>query len=229
MPWFRQFLGPSPRPGRPAALVPPWSSVDGVAGFLHDEAPVLDLPAPQAALVRVVPTEGGRNVTFVASPGREGNMLSVWVNGVPALDVSVDGRRVDGAFTRRAPDDTAWTLEYLQCTRVRRHRRADAERHAAADRGRGGARTRAARAAGHLRPHAAPRVAVPDSGGRPDRRPPDVYVLSFLKGGRHASSWGQTPLSPCAALILLGALWMATAGTRSGSGAPARPRPRRAV
>jgi hypothetical protein len=39
-------------------------------------------------------------------------MLSVWVNGVSALDVSVDGRRVDGAFTRRAPDDTAWTLDY---------------------------------------------------------------------------------------------------------------------
>ena len=111
-PWFRQFLGPSPRPGRPAALVPPWSSVDGVAGFLHNDAPVLDLPAPQAALVRAVPTEGGRNVTFVASPGREGNMLSVWVNGVSALDVSVDGMRVDGAFTRRAPDDTAWTLDY---------------------------------------------------------------------------------------------------------------------
>ena len=111
-PWFRQFLGPSPRPGRPAALVPPWSSVDGVAGFLQNDAPVLDLPAPRAALVSSVPTEGGRNVRLVASPGREGNMLSVWVNGVSALDVSVDGRRVDGAFTRRAPDDTAWTLEY---------------------------------------------------------------------------------------------------------------------
>jgi hypothetical protein len=111
-PWFRQFLGPSPRPGRPAALVPPWSSVGGVAGFLQNDAPVLDLPAPRAWLVSTVPTEGGRNVKLMASPGRDGNMLSVWVNGVSALDVSVDGRRVDGAFTRRAPDDTAWTLEY---------------------------------------------------------------------------------------------------------------------
>jgi hypothetical protein len=110
--WFGQFLGPAPRPGRPPALVPPWSSVDGVPGFLHSDAPAVDLPAPQARLVSAVPTEGGRTVTFRAAPGREGDMLSVWVNGVPALEVSVDGRRVDGAFTRRAPDDTAWTLEY---------------------------------------------------------------------------------------------------------------------
>jgi hypothetical protein len=111
--WLAQFLGAAPQPGRPLALVQPWSSQSGVPGFLHGEAPVVDLPPPQAALLRVVPTEGGRNVTFRASPGREGNELSVWVNGVPALDVLVDGVLVSGAFARRAPDDTAWMLNYV--------------------------------------------------------------------------------------------------------------------
>jgi hypothetical protein len=111
--WFGQFLGAAPRQGRPPALVQPWSSATGVPGFLHADAPAADLPAPTATLVRAVPTEGGRHVTFRVVPGREGNMLSVWVNGVPALDTSVDGKQVSGAFTRRAPDDTAWTLEYF--------------------------------------------------------------------------------------------------------------------
>ena len=110
--WFGQFLGPAPRPGRPPALVQPWSSADGVPGFLHNDAPAADLPAPQARLVSAVPTEGGRNVTFRVTPGSEGHALSVWVNGVPALDVSVDGTPVSGAFARRGPDDTAWTLEH---------------------------------------------------------------------------------------------------------------------
>ena len=72
-----------------------------------------DYLKPTAALIRSSPTEGGRHVTFRAVPGQEGNMLSVWVNGVPALDVSVDGKQVNGAFARRAPDNTAWTLEYF--------------------------------------------------------------------------------------------------------------------
>ena len=110
-PWFGQFLGASPRAGRPAALVPPWSSADGTPGFLNADAPVADLPAPQARLVRAMPTEGGRNVAFRVTPGLEGHALSIWVNGVPALDASVDGIPVSGAFTRRAPDDTAWTVD----------------------------------------------------------------------------------------------------------------------
>jgi hypothetical protein len=110
--WLGRLLGASPRTGRPSALVQPWSSANGVPGFLHADAPAADLPAPRAALVRATPTEGGRNLVFLATPGREGAALSVWVNGVPALDVSVDGALVAGAFTRRSPDDTAWTLEY---------------------------------------------------------------------------------------------------------------------
>jgi len=111
--WFSQFLGSSPRPGRPPALVPPWSTVTGVPGFLQNTALAADLPTPHASLVSAVTTEGGRNVTFRVTPGREGHALSIWVNGVPALDVSVDGRPVADAFARRAPDDTAWTLEYF--------------------------------------------------------------------------------------------------------------------
>ncbi len=111
--WFTQFLGSSPRRGRPPALVAPWSSVDGVPGFLSADAPVVSLPAPQAVLVSAVPTEGGRNITFRATPGREGHELSVWVNGVPALDVSVDGTRITGMPAQRAPGDTAWTLNYM--------------------------------------------------------------------------------------------------------------------
>ena len=110
--WLTQFLGMTPRPGRPPALVQPWSSTNGVPGFLHAAAPLVDLPAPQAALVRAIPTVGGRAVTFRVSPGREGDELTVWVNGVPALDVSVDGAIVSDAFARRAPGDTAWTLNY---------------------------------------------------------------------------------------------------------------------
>jgi hypothetical protein len=111
--WLSQYLGASPRTGRPPALVPPWSSSTGVPGFLHDDAPAADLPAPRANLISAVPTEGGRNVTFRVAPGLDGHALSVWVNGAPALDVSVDGKRVSGAPVPRAPDDTAWTLDYF--------------------------------------------------------------------------------------------------------------------
>jgi hypothetical protein len=112
-PWFAQFLGAEPKTGRPPALVPPWSSVDGVPGYLNGGAPAATLPAPDAVLVSAVRTEGGRNVTIRATPAREGHELSIWTNGVPALDVSVDGMRVAGIPTNRAPDDTAWTLNYL--------------------------------------------------------------------------------------------------------------------
>jgi len=112
-PWFAQFLGPAPKAGRPQALVPPWSSVGGVPGFLSADAPVATLPAPGAALVSDVRTEGGRTVTIRATPAREGDELSLWINGVPALDVSVDGTRVTGIPANRAPDDTAWTLNYM--------------------------------------------------------------------------------------------------------------------
>ena len=111
--WFTQFLGPDPKKGRPPALVPPWSSLDGIPGYLHNSAPVIALPVPQAELVRAVPTEGGRNVTIRATPAREGDELSVWINGVPALDVSVDGTRVTGIPASRAADDTAFTLNYM--------------------------------------------------------------------------------------------------------------------
>lgn len=110
--WLQQYLGAAPRSGRPQALVPPWSSVAGIPGYLNGDAPVVDLPAPQARLLANVPAEGGRTVTFRVTPAREGDDLSVWVNGVSTLDAAVDGIRVPGPFRPRAPDDTAWSLGY---------------------------------------------------------------------------------------------------------------------
>jgi len=112
-PWFAQFFGAAPKTGRPPALVPPWSSVDGVPGYLSGDAPAANLPAPEAVLVGEVRTEGGRNVTIRATPAREGDELSLWINGVPALDVSVDGSRVTGIPANRAAGDTAFTVNYM--------------------------------------------------------------------------------------------------------------------
>jgi hypothetical protein len=111
--WLEQYLGAAPGKGRPAALVPPWSSSAGIPGFLNGAAPVIDLAAPQATLVANVPAEGGRTVTFRVKPAREGDALSVWVNGVPMLDAVIDGRRITAPTAPRAPDDTAWTLDYM--------------------------------------------------------------------------------------------------------------------
>ncbi len=112
-PWLRQYLGTAPRTGRPDALVQPWSSVHGTPGFLSADAPVVDLPAPQASLVSSTPNEGGRTVTLHAAPAREGDVLSVWVNGARAIDASVDGKRIAGQMPARAADDTAWSLDYF--------------------------------------------------------------------------------------------------------------------
>jgi len=112
-PWLEQYLGTTPGTGRPMALVPPWSSAAGIPGFLNSAAPVIDLPAPQAALVANVPAEGGRTVTFHVKPARGGDALSVWVNGVPTLDAAIDGRRITEPSAPRAADDTAWSLDYL--------------------------------------------------------------------------------------------------------------------
>jgi len=111
--WLEQYLGTTPGKGRPVALVPPWSSAAGIPGFLNSAAPVIDLPAPQATLVANVPTEGGRTVTFRVKPARDGDALSVWVNGVPTLDAEIDGRRITAPSAPRAADDTAWSLDYL--------------------------------------------------------------------------------------------------------------------
>jgi hypothetical protein len=95
------------------ALVPPWSSAAGIPGFLNSAAPLIDLPSPQATLVANVPTEGGRIVTFRVKPAREGDALSVWVNGVAALDAAIDGRWITAPSRPRAANDTTWSLDYL--------------------------------------------------------------------------------------------------------------------
>jgi hypothetical protein len=112
-PWLEQYVGTTPGAGRPMALVPPWSTAAGTPGFLNGPAPVIEIPSPRAVLVASVPAEGGRTVTFHAKPGRDGDALSVWVNGVPTLDAAIDGRRITAPSGPRAADDTAWSLDYL--------------------------------------------------------------------------------------------------------------------
>ena len=111
--WARQYVGEFPRRGRPLALVQPWSAAEGTPGFLTGSAPVVDVPAPQASLLSSARSEGGRTVTFRAVPAREGSVLTVWVHGSQALDVSVDGRRVAAPMPARGADDTAWSLDYV--------------------------------------------------------------------------------------------------------------------
>ena len=111
--WLKQYLGTAPRAGRPPALVQPWSSVQGTPGFLSADAPVVDLPAPQASRVSSVPAEGGRTVIFRAAPAGDGHVLSVWANGVRAIDASIDGKRIAGPMPTRSADNTAWSLDYF--------------------------------------------------------------------------------------------------------------------
>jgi len=66
--WLDQFLGTSPRRGgrRRSCRHGRRSTAYRIP---QRDAPVADLPAPQATLLSAVPTEGGRNVTFRVTPG----------------------------------------------------------------------------------------------------------------------------------------------------------------
>ena len=108
-PWLSQYLGEAPRAGRPRAFVEPWANAEGPAGFQHGDAPVVALPAPQAALLASVPSGPGRVVTFDAMPAREGDVLSVWVQGPPVIGVSIAGKE------HPAPPGkgTTWSLDCI--------------------------------------------------------------------------------------------------------------------
>ena len=111
--WFVQFLGAAPRPGRPLALVQPWSSADGVPGFLHGDAPPRTCRHRRRALSAPCPPRAAVTSPSASCPGGKATCCLSGSTACPPSTSSVDGTPVSGAFTRRAPDDTAWTLEYF--------------------------------------------------------------------------------------------------------------------
>ena len=110
--WVEQFLGATPRAGRPAAFVPPWSSASAVPGFLTGDARPVDLPGPTAAVVRQVVTDGGRVLTIQLTPGAEGHALSAWLSGARVVQTAVEGRSVPAAWLDR-PGEQAWSLDFI--------------------------------------------------------------------------------------------------------------------
>ena len=113
--WASQYLGQSPASGRPTALVPPWSRVDGVPGYLKAEAPVMELAAPIATLVSsaAVADGQGRTLTFRVAPAKPGHQLTVWTHGAAVLDAAIGGRPVKLSAAPRAADDTAWSVDFV--------------------------------------------------------------------------------------------------------------------
>ena len=113
--WASQYLGQTPASGRPTALVPPWSRVDGVPGYLKTEAPVVELAAPSATLVSSasVAQGQGRTLTFRVAPAKPGHVLTVWTHGAAVLEAAIGGRPVKLSTAPRAADDTAWSVDFV--------------------------------------------------------------------------------------------------------------------
>jgi len=109
VPWLEQFLGPSPRRGSPAAIVPPDFSPGAVGGFTSPDATPASLSAPTATLVSQAASPGGRVLTILVAPAAEGHALSVWTSGAKVVDAAVDGRHVPG----RSAQDGTWSLDFL--------------------------------------------------------------------------------------------------------------------
>ena len=112
-PWLRQFFGDAPPSGRPAVLVPPWSSREGTPGYLHQRADVVDLAAPGATLIPGgESSERGRSLTLRVTPAAEGHALSSWLSGATVLEASVNGQDLGiGASPIQSRENT-WTLDY---------------------------------------------------------------------------------------------------------------------
>ena len=113
--WASQYLSSNPSSGRPPALVPPWSRVQGVPGYLRAEAPLVELAAPSATLVSsAAVSEGqGRTLTIHVKPAAEGHVLTVWTNGARVLDAAIGGTPVRLSTAPRAADDTAWSVDFV--------------------------------------------------------------------------------------------------------------------
>jgi hypothetical protein len=113
--WASQYLGSNPSSGRPPALVPPWSRVQGVPGYLRAEAPLVELAAPFATLVSssAVSEGQGRTLTIHVTPAAAGHVLTVWTNGARVLDAAIGGTPVKLSTAARAANDTAWSVDFV--------------------------------------------------------------------------------------------------------------------
>jgi hypothetical protein len=107
--WLGQYLGLSPRAGRPAGMVAPWLSASAPAGFLHAPAPVLQLGAPRAELVESTQVPDGRALTLRLTPGVAGHLLTLWLSGVEISGAELEGRNAKGAGAIPQP---SWGLSY---------------------------------------------------------------------------------------------------------------------
>ena len=113
IPWLRQFLGDVPVPGRPAVVLPPWTTREGTPGYLHQRADVVPLVGPAATvLAGGETTERGRSLVLRITPGAEGHMLSIWLSGATVLEASVNGHDLGIGASPAASPDNPWTLDY---------------------------------------------------------------------------------------------------------------------
>jgi hypothetical protein len=107
--WHTQYLGASPKIGRPAGMVAPWLSASSPAGFLSGPAPVAELATPGAELVDSETVPDGRALTLRLTPGVAGHLLTVWL-----ADVTVSGAELNGrdAQSQAATPQPWWGLSY---------------------------------------------------------------------------------------------------------------------
>lgn len=113
IPWLRQFLGDVPVPGRPAVVLPQWTTREGTPGYLHQRADVVSLAAPAVTLLAGGETaQRGRSLVLRITPGVQGHMLSIWLSGATVLEASVNGHDLGIGRSPAASPDNPWTLDY---------------------------------------------------------------------------------------------------------------------
>jgi len=112
-PWLRQIVGDSPASGRPAVLLPPWSSLEGTPGYIHQRADLVDLGTPAATLIPGGETsQRGRSVVLRVTPVAEGHALSIWLSGASVLEAQVNGHDLGLGASPVQSHDNQWTLDY---------------------------------------------------------------------------------------------------------------------
>ena len=111
--WLRQIFGDAPASGRPAVLLPSWSSLEGTPGYVHQRADLVDLGTPAATLIPGGDTsERGRSVVLRVTPSAEGHALSIWLSGASVLEAHVNGHDLGIGASPTQSRGNWWTLEY---------------------------------------------------------------------------------------------------------------------